>query len=519
MRKEGIPIDGICVAAGVPSLDVANEIVQSCKSCGFRHIAFKPGTADAIRRVVAIAQNNSDFPIILQWTGGRSGGHHSFEDFHQPLLETYSLIRSRKNIVLVVGSGFGDANGSLPYLLGEWSKKFGYPPMPVDGILLASRMLVSKESLASLQTKQMIVDTPGVQNESEWVGTYKTETGGVLTVTSELGEPIHMIATRGVKLWKELDETIFSLPKEQRLQVLRDKKEYIIRRLNADYQRVWFGKRLDGSVVDLEDMTYYEVAIRLLELMYVACQHRWIDVSYRRFFLTFLQRVEERFTSTNTMTSLLDSFASYQDPHSFVEHFFNTYSASKTFIPTLDERFEIYFKKDSLWGAEDIDAIPGQDAGRVCILQGPVAAKYSTKVNEPVKDILGNIEKEYIEHILKRTYSGDEKSVPVVEYVGGTPIQFSESVTSDFRIATEQTNSGEVRIVEMPESPQALPNTTAWLEYLAGNRYSWIRALITSPYIVQGRLYQRNVIRALLQPHPLQKFVLQFDKTKTLICL
>jgi fatty acid synthase subunit alpha len=179
MRKEGIPIDGICVAAGVPSLDVANEIVQSCKSCGFRHIAFKPGTADAIRRVVAIAQNNSDFPIILQWTGGRSGGHHSFEDFHQPLLETYSLIRSRKNIVLVVGSGFGDANGSLPYLLGEWSKKFGYPPMPVDGILLASRMLVSKESLASLQTKQMIVDTPGVQNESEWVGTYKTETGGV----------------------------------------------------------------------------------------------------------------------------------------------------------------------------------------------------------------------------------------------------------------------------------------------------------------------------------------------------
>jgi hypothetical protein len=30
-------------------------------------------------------------------TGGRPGGHHSFEDFHQPILATYSSIRHHDN--------------------------------------------------------------------------------------------------------------------------------------------------------------------------------------------------------------------------------------------------------------------------------------------------------------------------------------------------------------------------------------------------------------------------------------
>lgn len=56
--------------------------------------------------------------IALQWTGGRGGGHHSFEDFHAPLLETYAAMRAVPNVVLVVGSGFGDAKDSWPYLEG-----------------------------------------------------------------------------------------------------------------------------------------------------------------------------------------------------------------------------------------------------------------------------------------------------------------------------------------------------------------------------------------------------------------
>ena len=60
-----------------------------------------PVQLDGIRQVVNIATANPDFAIIMQWTGGRAGGHHSFEDFHQPILVTSSSIRRHDNIALV----------------------------------------------------------------------------------------------------------------------------------------------------------------------------------------------------------------------------------------------------------------------------------------------------------------------------------------------------------------------------------------------------------------------------------
>ena len=68
--------------------------------------------------VVEIARRHPTMVVVVQWTGGRAGGHHSFEDMHAPLLETYGAIRQQPNIVLVCGSGFGDAKGSMPYLTG-----------------------------------------------------------------------------------------------------------------------------------------------------------------------------------------------------------------------------------------------------------------------------------------------------------------------------------------------------------------------------------------------------------------
>ena len=49
--------------------------------------------------------------------------------------------------------------------------------------------------------------------DSAWEGIKPT--GGILTVWSELGEPIHKVAMRAVKLWKEFDDTVFKLPKEK----------------------------------------------------------------------------------------------------------------------------------------------------------------------------------------------------------------------------------------------------------------------------------------------------------------
>ena len=102
MRREGLPVEGFCVAAGIPTTEKAAEIIEGLRNAGIKHIAFKPGSIDGIRQVVNIASANTDFPIILQWTGGRAGGHHSCEDFHQPILATYGSIRQQSNISLLL---------------------------------------------------------------------------------------------------------------------------------------------------------------------------------------------------------------------------------------------------------------------------------------------------------------------------------------------------------------------------------------------------------------------------------
>jgi fatty acid synthase subunit alpha, fungi type len=123
MRREGLPIKGFCVAAGIPTTEKAAEIISGLKSVGIRYVSFKLGSVDGIRQVVKTAAANLDFAIIMQWTGGHAGGHHSFEDFHQPILATYSSIRRHDNISLVAGSGFGGSDDTWPYLTGDWSSK------------------------------------------------------------------------------------------------------------------------------------------------------------------------------------------------------------------------------------------------------------------------------------------------------------------------------------------------------------------------------------------------------------
>lgn len=146
LRSAGVPIEGLTIGAGVPSLEVANEYIETI---GLKHIAFKPGSLDGIQQVINIAKANPTFPVILQWTGGRGGGHHSFEDFHQPILQMYGRIRRCNNICLVAGSGFGGADDTYPYLTGTWSEKYQYPPMPFDGVLFGSRMMTAKEAHTS----------------------------------------------------------------------------------------------------------------------------------------------------------------------------------------------------------------------------------------------------------------------------------------------------------------------------------------------------------------------------------
>ena len=150
MRKEGLPVEGFCIAAGIPTMEKAVEIIEGLKAAGIKHIDFKPSSINGIRQVISI-----DFPIIMQWIGGCAGGHHSFEDFHQPVLATYHAIRQHANISLVGGSGFGSAEDVWEYLTGDWSvQRFGVQPVPFDGFLFASRVMVAKEAHTSSLVKR-----------------------------------------------------------------------------------------------------------------------------------------------------------------------------------------------------------------------------------------------------------------------------------------------------------------------------------------------------------------------------
>mmetsp|Transcript_17053 Transcript_17053/g.37202 ORF Transcript_17053/g.37202 Transcript_17053/m.37202 type:complete len:3767 (-) Transcript_17053:37-11337(-) len=432
--KQGYPIESITIGAGVPSPEKAEEIFQGLGEAGIDYIGFKPGSIQAIHDVLELADLNPGFHIMLQWTSGRGGGHHSFEDFHQPLLSVYGAIRERKNVILVIGSGFGDAESCFQYLDGSWSTKAPhsrFARMPVDGVLFGSRCMVAKEAATAYDVKKLIVDAPGLDDEKTWDMSYDGDAGGIVTVLSELGEPIHKVHTRGIALWKKYDEKYLSIPRgEARKQAILADKATIIQELNADFQKVYFGKKTDGTPVDLEDMTYAEVIRRMVELMYVRnggdeagrlAPNRWIDITYESRTFRVMTRSEQRFIRGGAKIVADDISKLDTEPEKCVDAFIKAYPEMETtlladedvaffidlckdlrngkpvnFIPLIDEDLPFWFKKDSLWCSEQLDAIVGRDAQRLCILHGPVAAKFSKKVDEPIADILGGIHDDFV---------------------------------------------------------------------------------------------------------------------------
>ncbi|KAJ2190938.1 fatty acid synthase alpha subunit Lsd1 [Coemansia sp. RSA 532] len=518
MRNKGFPIAGLCIGGGVPSLDQALEIINSLRAAGIRHVSFKPSTAETIRHVVRVARASRGFPIVLQWTGGRGGGHHSFEDFHQPILETYAAIRSCNNIALVAGSGFGDAEGTLPYVTGDWSIAYGRAPMPFDGILLGSRVMVSKEAGTSPAAKQLIVDTAGLL-DSEWDRTYDGAHNGVTTITSEYGEMNHVIATRGAMFIREMYDTVLNQPREKHEKLLLANKDKIISRLNNDYMRPWFGRKTDGRVVDLEEMTYTEVIGRAVELMYIQHQRQWTHESQRTIVIEFVERCECRM-SRHVLGAPITVMLGDIDPSEYADLVSNVYPEAATatllsedaeffkmlckrrrqkppmFMVDIGKDFGTLIQKDSIWPSEHLDAVVDQDPQRVGIQQGPVAARYSTVVDEPVKTILDTIYHKHIAALKERLYGGDESSIPVVEYLCADPVAVDLPGSVTVRYSESE------RVFVLPEDTDKLPDTEVWLQAVAGPCKSWLQAWLAAPVVLHGTKYTENKLRRLLRSRP-----------------
>ncbi|MGO4203547.1 fatty acid synthase subunit beta domain-containing protein [Rhodococcus sp. TAF43] len=413
-RAAGAPFDGVVVTAGIPELEEAVSIIEELTEAGFSYVAFKPGTVAQIRSVIRIANEVPTYPVIVHIEGGRAGGHHSWEDLDDLLLDTYAELRTRENLVLCVGGGIGTPERAADYLTGRWSTEYGFPAMPLDGILVGTAAMAALEATTSPEVKQLLVDTPGTP---DWVGAGTAE-GGMASGRSQLGADIHEIDNAASRTGRLLDEVAGDA------EAVAARRDEIIAALDVT-AKPYFG--------DVAAMTYQQWLRRYLELavgvdspqafdcggdvqdaIAEATQSVWLDVSWRARFGEMLQRAEARlhrndrgpietlFADSATLdqpfAALCALEAAYPDYATTVLHpadvpFFTalckTPGKPVNFVPVVDGDVRRWWRSDSLWQAHD----PRYGADQVCVIPGTVAVAGITRVDEPVGDLLDRFEK------------------------------------------------------------------------------------------------------------------------------
>lgn len=361
MKNNGINIDGITLGAGVPTVDSGNEYVAKMVAAGMRYIGFKPSSRATIIRVLKIAAANPSVAVILQWTGGRAGGHHSYEDFTDPILEMYGRIRLHSNVILIAGSGMGNGIQSLPYLTGTWSSTYGRT-LPFDGILFGSALMACKESCLTDKGKDFLVNCKG---SDDWEKCNHVENDtDIISVKSELGEQIHVVATEGAKTWQWLDHTAFK-------DGVPDDPSTMIDRINATYQKPYFG--------NIEKMSRKDIIERFMDFTHI---HEHFQLRLERVISLFASKDPHGWLSQYEVDAFLKICAKYDEK-------------PVPFIPTLKENFEYWFKKDTLWYCE-CDLF---DADRTLILQGPASVQHISEKNKPLGKMLDEWLASILDHV------------------------------------------------------------------------------------------------------------------------
>ncbi|PKZ89650.1 type I polyketide synthase [Trueperella bernardiae] len=397
-RQSGAPLDGVVISAGIPETEEGVELVERLRGEGFTYVAFKPGTIGQIRQVLKIARATTA-PILIMVEDGHAGGHHSWEDLDQLLLDTYAEIRAQDNTVLIVGGGLGVPERAAGFLTGTWALEHGPVPMPVDAIMIGTAAMTAREAKTNDDVKQLLVDTAGVpvDRNAGWVGQGAVD-GGVTSGLSHLLADMYEIensASRAARLIVE----VASDP-----EALVTRRAEIIGAIDAT-AKPYFG--------DLEDMTYAEVLRRFAELSYP-----FTDPSWAQRFFELAQRVEARLSPQDSgeLVSMFDSVEAVADPAAAIDKIVAAYpDAERVEVTTFDAAWFVELCRkypkpvpfvsiidadllrswgtDGLWQSHD----PRYTADQVRIIPGPVSVAGITTVNEPVATILARYEDATIE--------------------------------------------------------------------------------------------------------------------------
>ncbi|MGA9489123.1 MAG: fatty acid synthase subunit beta domain-containing protein [Mycobacterium sp.] len=410
-RQSGAAIDGVVVSAGIPELEDAVELIEELNEIGIAHVVFKPGTVEQIRSVIRIATEVPTKPVIMHVEGGRAGGHHSWEDLDDLLLATYSELRSRPNITVCVGGGIGTPERAAEYLSGRWAQAYGFPLMPIDGILVGTAAMATLEATTSPSVKQMLVDIQGTEH---WVGAGKAQ-GGMASGRSQLGADIHEIDNAASRCGRLLDEVAGDA------EAVAARRDELIAAM-AGTAKPYFG--------DVGEMTYLQWLQRYVELAIgegnstadtAAPGSLWLADTWRDRFQQMLQRAEARLDSLDSGpietqfedAELLENpegaiaalRARYPDAETVQLHpadvpFFvtlcKTLGKPVNFVPVIDKDVRRWWRSDSLWQAHDAR----YDADQVCIIPGTAAVAGITRLDEPVGELLDRFEQAAVDEVL-----------------------------------------------------------------------------------------------------------------------
>ncbi|MEH3055410.1 MAG: DUF1729 domain-containing protein [Patulibacter minatonensis] len=416
-RTGGAPLLGLTVSAGIPEVEAAVRLLDRLAAAGLHRNAFKPGTVDQIRQVLAIAGAAPHHAITMHVEGGQGGGHHSWLDLEHLLLETYDEIRRADNVVLAVGGGIGTPERAADFLTGRWSLRRGEAvPMPIDAVLVGTAAMACAEATASPAVKDALVAASGT-GPGGWVPRGGV-VGGVTSATSNLNADIHLLENAAARAGKLLQEVAGD---PEAVQARRDE---IIAAL-APTAKPYLG--------DLDALTYLEVLSALTERLATGRGGRyddgaWGHPTWRSRFLEIARRFAARLdpAERGELDPPLAQPTDLDDPAAALARFERRYPhAASTllhpadrdvvlevcdrpgkpvpFVPVLDGEVRRWFMADALWQAQD----DRRGFDEVFVIPGPVAVRGIERANEPVGELLQRFHAGTIEALRERDDAPD----------------------------------------------------------------------------------------------------------------
>ncbi len=389
LKKEGYPLCGFTLTAGVPPVAEARNLLDKAVEHGMDLCSFKVGTPEQIEQVIAIAKAAPEHFMVIQLEGGEGGGHHGWYGLKNLLARSWLRLRDLPNVALAAGGGVRDATDVRSLLSGTWYE--GPAPRPLDAVLVGTLAMACAEAETSPAVKAALVAARGAENG--WPG----PGSDVISGKSSLGASIWYLRNTAAEAARLADE---ATSRPERLPALRESLREKIDRT---------AKPVFG---DLEKMTYAQWLTRFVELTAAGTggpfeNGVWLSEDHEEKFVRMVRRVQMRLNvepnseidsqnPAQTVARLVERHPELQRPllepdRAFFLQLCDEPGKPMPFVPRIDAEIRRRYLSDSLFYAHD----PRFSADAVLVIPGPRAVGGITRADVPVaqlfEELLGDV--------------------------------------------------------------------------------------------------------------------------------